>query len=166
MACYVSTVITIAQGLITPKLNPTGKAISAKVNAVSVDTHKKIIMLKAMMPNGSKKCGPSFGIRSLFVACIEKIDPMPNKNRIYPKFFFDSPISSIFQGMKTNQFPIINMQMIMANLDMKMVGISFLIKGFDIIFDLFGRLNLTLKKAILKGWAVIPEGDKSIHIIL
>jgi hypothetical protein len=58
------------------------------------------------------------------------------------------------------------MQMIMANLDMKMVGISFLIKGFDIIFDLFGRLNLTLKKAILKGWAVIPEGDKSIHIIL
>jgi hypothetical protein len=119
-----------------------------------------------MTPNGSKKCGPSFGISSLFVACIEKIDPMPNNNRIYPKFFFDSPISSIFQGMKTNQFPIINMQMIMANLDMKMVGISFLIKGFDIIFDLFGRLNLTLKKAILKGWAVIPEGDKSIHIIL
>ena len=54
MACSVSTVITIAQGLITPKLNPTGNAISAKVNAVSVDTHKKIIMLKAMTPNGVK----------------------------------------------------------------------------------------------------------------
>ena len=54
VACSVSTVITIAQGLITPKLNPTGNAISAKVNAVSVDTHKKIIMLKAMTPNGVK----------------------------------------------------------------------------------------------------------------
>jgi hypothetical protein len=37
------------------------------------------------------------------------------------------------------------MQVIMANLDMEMVGISFLIKGFDIISDLFGRFNLTLR---------------------
>ena len=122
-----------------------GTVMSAKVNAVSVDTHKKIITLKAMTPSGSKKCGPSFGMRSLFVACIEKIDPIPNSNRIYPKFFFDSPISSIFQGMNTNQFPIINMQIIISNIDIKMVGISFLIKGFDIIFDLFGNLILTLR---------------------
>ena len=145
MACSVSTVIMIAQGLITPKLNPTGTVMSAKLNAVSVDTHKKIITLKAMTPSGSKKCGTSFGIRSLFVACIEKIDPIPNSNRIYPKFFFDSPISSIFQGMNTNQFPIINMQMIMANLDMKMAGMSVLIERFAIIFDLFKSLELNLK---------------------
>ena len=145
MACSVSTVITIAQGLITPKLNPTGTVMSAKVNAVSVDTHQKIITLKAMTPNGSKKCGPSFGIRSLFVACIEKIEPMPNNNRIYPKFFFDSPNSSIFQGIETNQFPIINMQMIMANLNMKMAEMSVLIERFDIIFGLFKSLKLNWK---------------------
>ena len=81
-------------------------------------------------------------MRSLFVACIEKIEPMPNNNRIYPKFFFDSPISSIFQGMNTNQFPIINMQMIMANLDMKMAGTSVLIVRFDIIFGPFKSLEL------------------------
>ena len=81
-------------------------------------------------------------MRSLFVACIEKIEPMPNNNRIYPNFFFDSPISSIFQGMKTNQFPIINMQMIIENLDMKMAGMSVLIERFDIIFGLFKSLEL------------------------
>ena len=147
MACSVSTVIKIAQGLITPKLNPTGKTMSAKVNAVSANTHKKMLMLKAMTPNGSKKCDPSFGIISLFFDCIEKMDPMPNNNKIYPKFFFDIPIPSIFQGMETNQFPIIKMQMIIANLDMKNAGTSFLIKGFDIIFDLFRSLKLNFLRA-------------------
>ena len=67
---------------------------------------------------------------------------MPNNNRIYPKFFFDSPISSIFQGIETNQFPIINMQMIMANLNMKMAEMSVLLERFDIIFGLFKSLEL------------------------
>ena len=37
------------------------------------------------------------------------------------------------------------MQMIIANQDMKMAGMNFLIKGLDIIFDLLGRLVLTLR---------------------
>ena len=72
---------------------------------------------------------------------------MPNNNKIYSKFFFDSSILSIFQSMETNQFPIIKMQMIIANLDMKNAGTSFLIKGFDIIFDLFRSLELTFLRA-------------------